>query len=67
MQQQGVGGDIERHAEKDVGTALVELAGQTSLGHIKLEKGMAGRQRHFVDVADVPGADDQAPRIRVAS
>ncbi len=28
MGQQGVGGDVERHAEEDVGRALVELAGE---------------------------------------
>jgi hypothetical protein len=27
QREQGVGGDVERHAEEDVGAALVELAG----------------------------------------
>ena len=64
--QQGIGGDVEGHAQKHVGTALVELAGQPALGDVELEKGVAGRQRHALDLADVPGADDQAAGIRVA-
>ncbi len=36
--EQGVGGDVERDAEEEVGAALVELATETAVfGHIKLE------------------------------
>ena len=45
--EQGVAGDVERHAEEDVGAALVELAGELAVRHIELEEGMAGRQRHL--------------------
>src|SRR5208337_4402757 len=55
MGQQRIARDVERHAEKDVGRALVELAGQLSLAHIELEQAVAGRQLHPPDVGDVPG------------
>ena len=41
--KQGIGGDVERHAEKDIGTSLVELTGKPALSDIKLEQAMAGR------------------------
>ena len=65
--QQRVGGDVEGHAEEDVGAALVELAGQLAVGDVELEQAVAGRQRHAVDVGRVPGGDDVAARIRVRS
>src|SRR5215831_14683202 len=34
--------DVERHAEKEVGAALVELAGEPSAGDIELEERVAG-------------------------
>src|SRR3546814_7863113 len=53
--QQSVGSDVEGHAEKDVGAALVELAGEPALGDVELEQAVAGRQRHAVDLRHVPG------------
>ena len=61
--QQRIGGDVERHAEEDVGAALVDLAGQPAAGDVELEQRVAGRERHLVELADVPGADDDAARI----
>ena len=63
--QQRIAGDIERYAEEDVGAALVQLARQFSIGNVKLEEGMAGRQCHPVQLAHVPCRDDNAARIRV--
>ena len=54
--EQRVRGDVERHAQEDVGRALVELAGELALRDIELEQAVAGRQRHLVELADVPGA-----------
>ena len=56
MRQQRIGRDVERHAQEDVGGALVELAGQPAVGDIELEQAVAGRQRHLVDVGRIPGA-----------
>ena len=59
--QQCVRRDIERHAEKNVCAALIELTRQVSVGDVKLEQAVAGRERHFVELGNIPGADDDAP------
>src|ERR1700722_15062785 len=64
--EQRIGRDVERHAEKDVGGALVELTGEPAVDDVELEEAMARRQRHLVDVGRVPGGNDQAARIRIA-
>src|SRR5262245_1916991 len=43
VREQRVTGDVERHAEEQVGAALVELAGQPPVGDIELEERVAGR------------------------
>jgi hypothetical protein len=63
--QQGVGGDVEGDAEEDIRAALVELAGEFSIRHVKLEQAVAGGQGHLADVADIPGADDQAAVVGI--
>ena len=63
--QQGIRGDIERHAEEDIGAPLVELAGEPAIGDVELKEDMAGRERHLGEFGNVPGADDQPPRIGI--
>ena len=41
--QQRIGRDVKRHAQKDVGAALIQLARQTALGDVKLKQAMAWR------------------------
>ena len=70
--QQGIGGDVERHAEEEVGAALVELeveALSTILGgrNLGLEQAMARGQRHLRQLARVPGGDDLAARSGVGA
>jgi len=65
VRQQCVGGDVERHAEEEVGAALIELAAEPAAGHEELEERMARQERHALELADVPGTDDDAPRVRV--
>ena len=65
--EQRVGGDVERHAEKDVGAALVELARQLALRDVELEERVARRERHLRDVGDIPGRDDQAARVGIVA
>ena len=48
LRQQGVGGDVERHAEKDVGAALVELSGEAAVGDVELKEAVARRQGHLL-------------------
>ncbi len=67
QREQRVGRDIEGHAQKDVRRALIELAGEPALGDVELEQAVAWRQRHAVDVGWIPGADDEAARIRIAA
>lgn len=64
--EQGVGGDIERYAKEAVGTALVELQREFSIGNIELEEGVAGRQVHVLQVGDVPSRDDDTAAVWVA-
>ena len=63
--EEGIGGDVERHAEEDVGRALVELAAEAAVDHIELEEDMAGREMHRLKFADVPGGDEEAARVGV--
>ena len=58
--QQGIGCDVKGNTEKNISATLVELAGQFSIGHIKLKKGMAGRQSHLIDFTYIPGADNHS-------
>lgn len=61
--QQAVRGDVERHAEEGVGAPLVELARQPAVVDVELEEGVARHQRHLVELAHVPGGDDDAPAV----
>ena len=64
--QQCVRCDVERHAEEYVGGTLVELARESSVGHVELEKYVTRRQGHLFDVGHVPRAYEQAARVGVA-
>ena len=65
--QQGVGGNVEGDAEKRIGTALIELAGQAAIGDMKLKQGVTGGELHLGDFCDVPRADHHSPRVRLRS
>ncbi len=70
--QQRVAGDVEGHAQEDVGAALVQLAAQPAplsgglrRCHVELEERVAGHEGHLVQVGHVPGAHDDAARVGV--
>ena len=65
LQQQGIGSDVERHSQETVRTALVHLQAQSSVSYIELEKHVAGRQVHILQVGHVPGIDDDSSGIRI--
>lgn len=65
--QQGVGGDVEGDAQEAVGRALVELQAQAAVADVELEQGVAWGQVHAVDLAGVPGRDDDAARLGVVA
>src|SRR5687768_12464311 len=56
--QQGIAGDVERNAEKNVGAPLIQLKMKLSARHLGLKQAMAGSQRHEVQFRRVPGTDD---------
>ena len=53
--EQRIGGNVERNAEEDIGASLVELTIQTTIGHMKLEEGVARHEGHFIEFTHVPG------------
>ena len=64
--EEGVGGDVEGHAEAHVGRALVELAGELAVGgDVELDEAVAGGQGHLGDVDGVPGAHQHPAVVRV--
>jgi hypothetical protein len=64
VRQRRIGRDVEWHAEEDVRAALIDLAGEPAVGDVELEQCVARGERHPVEFAHVPGADDDAARIR---
>ena len=63
--QQGVGRDVEGHAQEGVRRPLVQLAGELAVGHVELEERVARGQGHVLEFGDVPGRDDVPARVRV--
>lgn len=62
-EEEGVRGDVERHAKEHVGAALVKLQVQLAAQDADLPHRMAGRQRHLRHVGRVPSRDDQAAGV----
>jgi hypothetical protein len=60
VREQRIARDVERYAEKDVGAALVHLAGQAPGGDVKLEERVARHEPHALELAYVPGAHHDA-------
>ena len=54
LQKESVGGDVEGHAKEGIGTALIELERQPSVGHVELEERVAGGEVHVLDVGHIP-------------
>jgi len=65
QQQQRVRRDVERHTEKQIRAALIQLAAQHAVAHVELHQRVARRQRHLVEFAGVPRADNVPPAVRV--
>ena len=63
--EEGVGGDVERHTEEHVGTALVQLARQLAVADVELEHHVARRQRHLLNLAHIPRTDDEPARVGI--
>src|ERR1700677_4100871 len=67
VREQRVARDVERHTEKDIGAALIELTGQPAVGHVELKERMARHEVHLLELAHVPRADDDAAGVRGAA
>src|SRR6266478_5184517 len=65
QRQQRIRRDVERHAEKQIGAALIQLTTELSTAYIKLKQHMTWRQCHAVDVCNIPSADNQPAAIRI--
>src|SRR5687768_9216787 len=63
--EERVAGDVEGDAEKEVGAALIELAAQTAVEDEELKERVTGRESHLRNLAGIPRADDESPRVRV--
>src|SRR5262249_23524778 len=60
VREQRVARDVERHAEEHIGTALIDLAGQASGGHVELKERVARHEPHALELTHVPGAHQDA-------
>ena len=63
--EEGVGGDIEGHAEEEIGAALIELATEFAVLNIELKQRMAWCEGHEVEFGGIPCRDDEATAIRI--
>src|ERR1041384_823902 len=69
--EQGIGSNIERHAEKHIRAALVELAGEFRPGftrrgsYIELKQRMTGTEGHLRQVRHIPGTYYEPPAVGV--
>src|SRR5256885_7748127 len=59
--QQCVAGDVEGNAQEDVRAALVQLATELAVGHIELEEGVAGHERHLRQRSEEHTSELQSP------
>ena len=70
MREQRIACNVERDAEKNIGRALVKLAGKTlhagDIRNVKLEEAVAWRQRHSVEIGRVPRGNDKTTREGIA-
>ena len=64
VRQQCVAGDIEGHAQKYIGGALIQLAGKSAIRDIELKETVTWGQSHVVNIGRVPGRYDMAPTFR---
>ena len=63
--EERVGRDVEGDAQENVGAALIELAGELSVGDIELEQTVARGQRHLVHLGGVPSGHQHSPGVRI--
>src|SRR5262245_33630899 len=67
VREQRIACNVEGHAEEEVRAALIDLTRQPTLRHVELHERMARHQRHALELADIPGTDDDAAGIGVVA
>ena len=65
QRKQRVAGDVERDTQKNIRAALVKLATQFALADVKLKQRVTRRQRHALDLAGIPRADDESAAVGI--
>jgi hypothetical protein len=65
QREQRVTRDVERHAQENIRAALVKLAAEFAIAHVKLEQRVARRQRHLPDFTRIPRADNMPPAVGI--
>lgn len=65
--QECIRGDIKRYSEECIGTPLVHLTRELSIGHIELVHHMTRRKKHTVRLDWIIGHDEHAARIWILS
>ena len=63
--QKRVACDVERHAEENIGRALIQLTRQAAVRDIELKQAVARRQCHIRHVGRVPGRDDHPAAVGI--
>ena len=63
--EQCVGSDIKRYTQEHICAALVELAAEPAIGHIKLEQCVARAEPHFGQVGYIPCVHDHAAAVGI--
>ncbi len=64
-QKERIGGNVKGNTQEDIGTSLVELAGEFPIGHIELEQNVTGGKCHLVQFTHVPGTDNMPSGIGI--
>lgn len=65
MGEEGIRGDVERNAEEQIGTALIQLTAEFAFGYVELKEHVTGWQRHPFNFGYVPGTHDMPAAVGV--
>ena len=63
--KQSIRSNIERYTQENICAALVELAAEPAIGHIKLEQCVARAETHFGQVGYIPCVHDHAAAVGI--
>ena len=64
-EQEAVGGDVEGYTEEGVGTSLVELEAETTVGYVELEQNVTGWEVHIAQIGHIQSGYNQTTAVGV--